>query len=266
MMRKLALCLVACVLWAQPVSAQIAFGNIGASSAGTTSISVAAPASISAGNILVICLAGREAPDGPPSGYTLVGTISGGSGVNGADTGTVYATAYIKVAVGGEGAETVNIAGGTGTGGRMIRYTKTLATWDVGGSKGSDNTAGTAWSVTGDFDEGVASGDWVIGCSAQNTDLYTNSSPSMSQSGVTFGTNQERVETTSALGNDSTVIITEHIATAGASAGVPTFTMTASGTAADNPAGATVMVRLREAEAGGTCTGGLMLLGAGKCE
>lgn len=249
--------------YAHPSEAQIAFGSLGASSAGTASISVAVPASISTGDGLGICVASREAP-GTVTDWTLVATQSGGSGAAGADTGTVHATFYWKVAVGGETAVSVPVSGGTGGTARMIRYTKTAATWvDPAASKGSDNTAGTAWSVTGDVDQGVTAGDFVVDCTAQNTDLYTNNAQSMSQSGVTFSAHSERIETPTPLGNDSNVYISEHPVSAGTSAGAPTFTMTASGTATDNPAGATVMVRLREAAAGSSSACRGMLLGVG---
>jgi MSHA biogenesis protein MshQ len=265
-MRKFALCLVACVLWAQPVSAQIAWAANGASSSGTTSISVAVPAGISAGDGLVICLASRETPTDPGGSWVKVGQQSGGSGGAGADIGTVISTLYFKEAIGGEAAEVIAISGGTSAVGRMSRYTKTLATWVAPtASKGADNTAGTAWSVTGDIDPVVVGGDVLITCSATNTDLYTHTTHAITLTGITFGTQAEVIETTTALGNDSTQVTSHHFASSGTSSAQPVHTMTASGTAADNPAGATVIGRLREAAAGG-CTGGLLLLGAGKCE
>lgn len=247
---------------AQPAYAQIAFGALGGSSAGTTSITVLAPTGIAAGNMLVICLSTRQAPT-TPSGWTLVGTQSGGSGADGADTGTVHATVYTKVSDGTETDTAVAVSGGTGGGGRMIRYTKTNTAWSAStASKGSDNTAGTDWSVTGDVDQGVTTGDFVVSCSATNNDLYTHVTPSISQTGVTFSSQAERIETPTTLGNDSTVYISEHVVSGGPSSAAPVYTMTASGTATDNPAGATVIVRLRE-EAAATGNRKLLLTGVG---
>jgi MSHA biogenesis protein MshQ len=268
-MRTFALCLVACMLWAQPASAQIAFGTLGGSIAGSTSLAVPVPASIAAGDLLVMCISNKYPANGPatPAGWTLPsnGQASGGSGSAGADTGTVYATVFVKIADGTETTTTVTLTGANSSGAKMVRYTKTLSTWDYVTVNGADNAGAGNWSVTAGADPGVASGDFIVTCSAINTDLYTYNTQAMSQTGITFGAAVERNEIGTTLGDDSHLVISEHPVTAGTSSAAPVYTMTASGSATDNPAGATVILRLRETS-GSTCTGGLLLLGAGKCE
>jgi MSHA biogenesis protein MshQ len=255
-------------------SAQIGFGAKGAASGGTTSVSLAYPAGIAAGDLLVVCLANKYPANGPettPSGFVIPtnGQGSGGQGASGVDAGNVYATVFVKVADGSEaGNLSIAIASGNSAVGVIARYTKTLASWSYAATNGAMNTASTSWSVTGAADPGVVGGDLVVACTAVNGNavLFTGASHVMAQAGVTYAAGTEREEGTSATGDDTALVLADMAASSGTSSGVPTYTATTSVGGADTPAGATVILRLRETAAAGGCTGGLLLLGAGKCE
>lgn len=229
----------------------IAFGAIGAGSNGITSLSVPLPASIAAGDLLVLCIANKYPPNAPatPAGW-VAGTNyreEGGSGASGTDTGSVFVSVYTRVADGAEsGNVAVTITGGNCAFGRMLRYTKSAsATWDLVLVNGVDTTADASWSVALDAMD-VHANDMVLVASATNTDLYTHTVEALVQTGTTFGTMVERNDIGTTNGDDCWLFISEHPVSSGAGAGALTYTATPSGTATNNPAGASVALRMRE--------------------
>lgn len=264
------LIIAACVLLPRSAQAQIAHGATGTGAQGTTSLSVSYPAGVAAGNLLVLCVSNKYPANGPatPSGWTLPtnGQGSGGSGSAGEDSGEVYATVFVKVADGSEsGSLAVTITSGNAATGAMSRYTKTLAAWSYAAVNGVDSTVDTSWSVTAGADPGVTAGDMVYACSAVNGGLTAWVSPAITQTGITWGTSTERIEGATANGDNVETMVSDHAVSSGTSSAAPVYTMTGAGSGANSPAGATVLLRLREVAANG-CSGGLSLLGVGKCE
>lgn len=244
----------------------VAFGSQGTVASGTTSLSVAYPASISAGDLLVLCICNKFPANGPstPAGWTLPtdGQRSGGSGVDGNDSGNVFATVFYKEADGTEsGSLSVTITSGDCAVGRMLRYTKGAGAWQISAVNGTDTTPGVgSWNVTAGADPGIAAGDFVVTCSAVNANsAATNfSSHAMTVTGATVGTDTARLTGTgdtpsggTSLGNDCTLAIADHEITAGSSSAAPAFSMAYAGGTAASPAGATVFLRLREDAGGG---------------
>ncbi len=231
----------------------ITFGAQGAVAAGTTALTVAYPAGISATDLLVLAVANKYPTNGPatPSGWVLLegAQASGGSGSAGADTGSVYATVFYRFADGTEtGDLALTLTGANSSQAIMLRYTKSgTMSWSLAASGGSDNAAGTAWSVTCATNPGIAAGDVVLAVTAVNTDLYSFSSTALAATGLTaFGTITSRTSTGTTQGDDSRIRVTEHPITTGTATAAPVYTMTSDGTATDNPCGATVLLRLRE--------------------
>ena len=228
------------------------FGSIGSAAGGSTSISVAHPSGISAGDLLVLAISNKYPTNGPttPSGWTALPNYqgSGGSGSPGADTGTVYATVFVKIADGTEsGNLAVTLTSANSSIGQMLRYTKDPASvWSYAAVNGSDNSGGTDWSVTADSNLYVEPGDVVIAVSGINADPYSYSGQAMSLTGVSWTGETERAESSVFTGDDAEVVISEHVVSSGATFGQPTFTMTSSGSATDAPAGATVFLRIRQ--------------------
>jgi hypothetical protein len=244
--------------------AQIAFGAVGTAASGTTSLSVPYPAGISAGDLLVSCIASKYPTNGPstPSGWTLPagGQGSGGDGLGaGLDQGDVYATVFTRVADGSEtGNLSISIPSGNAAYAIMARYTKTLGGWAVAARSGVDSTGDTSWSVLAAADPGVTAGDIVATCTAINTDLAGYSAHAMTQTGITYGAANERADNGTSLGDDVGLKMSDHVVSSGTSSGAPTYT---SSIASGAPEGASVFLRLREVASGSSATPRGLLLG-----
>lgn len=244
----------------------VAFGSAGSTGAGGLSASTTLPADVGQGDLLLVTCTTKPpgtapitpgtGPSPPDNGWRILGRLHGGQGASGPDTGFVTATVFFKFAAGSESSEVVTlVAGETGTdGGGMIvrswRYSKDAAkVWDIAAAVGQSNTPGTSWSATGDRPFGIASGDVVLAVSAANTDLRSFSAEAVAATGATFGSATERHDTGDVSGEDTRLVVSEHPVSSGASTSTPAFTMTASGATANEPAGATILIRLRERDA-----------------
>lgn len=233
----------------------IAWVSTGSGAVGTTTMSVPYPASLAAGNLLVMFVVNKyptNAPATPPGWIAPANNqFTGGAGAAGADSGTVYITVFIRVSNGAEsGSVTVNCASGNSMGGRIVQYSKTSASygWAIACNGGADNSAGTDWSVTAGADPGLTAGDMLLVASGINGDAYTYSAEAVSAAGISaWGTVAERADTPIVFNGDQCAyVISEHPVTTGTSTAAPVFSMTASGTAGNAPAGASIFVRLRE--------------------
>lgn len=242
--------------------AVVAFGSSGAVATGTTALAVPHPAGIVAGDLLVLVVGNKHPPNGPttPAGWTLVtnGQGSGGLGANGADSGPVFSTIFVKIALGTEtGNLSITLTGAVGAIGRMFRYTKTLASaWDYAATNGADSTAGTDWSVTGAANPGISGEDVIIVGSVVNSNRMNDPDPwtlaSVTATGATVGAATERQDSSTASGNDLALIVSEHPVTAGTATAAPVFTMTGSPIGrvrVTTPTGPSVFLRIRESKA-----------------
>lgn len=246
------LAMVVAVCLQNAAYAAVAFGAAGNATTGTTSLSVPYPTGIAAGDLLILVVGNKYPTNGPttPSGWTLAGQGSGGLGTAGADSGQVYNTIFVKQALGTEsGNLTVTLTAANTSMARMFRYIKAAAaSWNYAATTGSDNTAGTTWSVTGAANPGIISGDILIVGSSLNGNRVTQWTESVTATGATFANAAERNDSTSGTGDDMGLIVSEHPVTAGNATAAPVYTMTgANGNPnATSPTGASVMLRLRE--------------------
>ncbi len=227
------------------------------SSKGTasTTLTIAHPATVNAGEMLllfrVIKYPDVSTPD-TPSGWTLLGTVTGGAGASGADSGNVSVTAYSKVADGTEGGTNLTV---TNTGvancqiGQITNYTRaSTSTWKVLFTSGSDNTKHTAESVTGTADPGFLVNDLMVVCYGGNINLAA-SSEAFAAGTVTFGAVTERNDTQNSGGDHCDQQTSTGAITAVTASGAPTYTATSG---AGGSAGAAVFVVLREITNTGT--------------
>lgn len=231
---------------------RINYGASGSAATGTTSLSVPYPSGIAAGDVLVLSISNKYPTNGPstPSGFTLPtnGQGSGGAGSSGSDSGSVYATPYFKIADGTEsGNLSVTITSGNCAVGRMFRYTVADGySVDVAAHNGSDNTAGTSFSATAGADPGLTAGDMLVVTAATNTDARTYSAEAVSATSVSaWGTVVELNDSATSGGGQCRLVVSEHPVDAGTSSAAPVFTMTASGTTANQNAGAASFLRMR---------------------
>lgn len=210
------------------------------------------PATPSAGWIFVMSvLSKRGVTVATPSGWTANAgnNKSGGAGADGANSGTVTVDVFTKVSDGTEtGTVTVSFSGGTTNvvSARIGAYQNATGSWLQACTGGADTSAGTSYSATMDADPGITTNDWVLAISGINTSTPTWASEALTGSGITTALQAELLDSGIASGDTMRLVWSEHTVSAGPSSGAPTFAMTASG---NLPAGATVLLRLRETSA-----------------
>lgn len=238
----------------------VSYVDEGTVAAGTTSLTVPCPATVAAGNLLVLVIANKYPTNGPsqPTGWTTPSNnqYSGGAGAAGVDSGNTYITIFTREADGTEGGTNVSVTltGANTSLGRIFRFSKTAGSWGIAIAGGGDNSAGTAWSVTSGADPGVASGDIILVASALNGNTDTGTSQAISQSGATFDTMAERQDSGTNNGEDCSLIVTTHPVITGGTGNL-TYTMTVGGTGSSTAAGSTAFVRVREVSSGVTVDG-----------
>lgn len=231
----------------------IAFGTSGAAAGSTSStLTVSTPASVAANDLLILAICNKYPTNGPatPSGWTLVSgaQASGGKGSSGNASGNVYGTVFTKVSNGAEpGSVAVTITSNNDAVGRMFRYT-----CGAGKSWGLSATSGTYaggnfehWSATTASNPGIVANDVVVAVSASNGPR-TYASEAITCTGCTFSAAVERGDDWDLNGDNVSMAVSEHAATAGPSSSTATFTMEGSGSGTNDPAGVTVLLLLHE--------------------
>jgi hypothetical protein len=224
-------------------------------SADAATIAPAYPASIVAGDMLVLIVGfkptvANTGSFNDPAGWTAVTSLlfqGGYSTTLGADTGNTSIGAWTKLADGTEsGSLTVTITGANVAWGQILRVTSTAGDLTSTGATGADTSAGNVSITIGSIQ--IANGDLCIGAMCIPTDITTPaqfSAEALSLTGTTFGTATEISEPDSSIGNDIGGFIFRVPATAGTGSGTPTMTATAGGTTT-NVRGPGLIVRLRE--------------------
>lgn len=196
-------------------------------------------------------------PDLSAQGWTSLFTpFAAGAGTDGAtDQGKVLLGVYERTADGAEaGNITVTLTGGTADVmvGRMIAYHSTVGfTTTVALTKALDAGGTTAVSWAFPSDIGLTTADLAICVGCFNTNAYTISGQSLTGSGMT-ATYSSRFNTGVSLGSHLRYILGDCVINTGPSTGAQTFALTASGSAANAPAGPAALIRLREVSGGGS--------------
>jgi hypothetical protein len=226
----------------------ISFGTTGTQSTHTDTIT---PALVgSAGNLAVLqVVSGHPLDSVPstPSGWTLVGSASGGGGTFGASAGPRRLTYFARVLLGGDANPTTAIPSGSSgslIAGRIISLSKTAGTgWRWAASFGDDQTSGTGFSAAGASALTWKAGDFaLIGYGvASNADSYTTEA--ITAAGITFGSVTERADAAVATGNGATVAL----ASCSVSSGTATVAPTVTATLASASIGIAGVMRVREA-------------------
>jgi hypothetical protein len=226
----------------------ISFGTTGTQSTHTDTVTPAVVGS--AGNLAVLqVVSGHPLDSVPstPSGWTLVGSASGGGGSFGASAGPRRLTFFARVLLGGDANPTTAIPSGSSgslIAGRIVSLSKTAGTgWRWAASFGDDQTSGTGFSATGTTALTWKAGDFaLIGYGvASNADAY--SAEAIAAAGVTFGTVTERADAAVATGNGTTAAL----ATSTVSSGTATLAPTVTATLSSASIGIAGVMRIREA-------------------
>ena len=204
----------------------------------------------SAGNLAILqVVSGHPSDSVPstPSGWTLIGSSSGGGGTFASSAGPRRLTFFARVLLGSDGNPTTAIpAGSTGSliAGRIVSLSRTAGTgWRWAASFGDDQTSGTAFAAAGGTALSWKAGDTaVIGYGvASNADSF--SAEAITVTGVTFGTLTERADAAVTTGYGTSVAL----ATVAVSSGTATLAPSLVATLASASTGIAGVVRVREA-------------------
>lgn len=228
-------------------------------SSGATSISVSLPASIAAGNLLILHVgqkpitANGGAGVSAPAGWTLSGYGTGGGygSTLAADTGNTNLWAFTRVADGSETSPiTVNLGSDSDVvWAQVTRYANPTGNWDIGNTWGEWTTGGNvAMTFTGS-PGGITSGDFLVGAFCIPTDINTSSnfsSETLAATGATINAASEISEKVTSIGNDIAGVNFFAAVTSGSSSDFPTFATVSTGTTT-NIRGPAVLLRLRDA-------------------
>ncbi|QQS39292.1 glycosyltransferase [Candidatus Woesebacteria bacterium] len=224
--------------------------SAGAQIAGTTTVAVPYPEN-EIGDMLIMFVGSRNTDNTTPetpTGWTSLGTYTGGSGTFGADAGNARTTAFYKeVEERASGTQTVVIPSGTTSVGQMVSLHKDdVDSWTIDADGGSDNSGGTGWSAPGTGID-LNDDDLVIVGSTMNTDAYTYSGHAMAATNVTWGDVTQSTAFNSGTGNDMSLeIVTARVDSivGGSVTSAPTLSSTASGSTANAPTGSSFYVKI----------------------
>ena len=217
------------------------------------------PAGLAAGDYVILEVAQKytDRTVSTPSGFTFLNSHTGGAGSPGVDTGDIKILMYGKEADGTEsGTFTVSSTGGTASCffGRTYAFRKAGGTtWSVGTAAiGADNSPGTLCSFTFDADPGIVADDLCCVAWAVNSNEYTHGTHTFAATGLTVGAVSAPGNSSVTAGNNLRAGLVKVPITAGPATDVATYTNTASSSGASAPAGAAILLRLREIPASGT--------------
>ena len=220
------------------------------------------PSPVAAGDLLVLVVGSKPgtASVTTPAGWTLLGSIAGGSGTTGVDTGPTRLDVFTKEATGSEsGTLTVTCPGNSVSWAQIHVFTggDPSNEWDTALATGVDTSGGSAYSVTTGTAPGLTAFDAALAAVVIPTDVTTPnqfSAEALSSTGATFGTVTEVSEPDSSAGNDIGGVQFWAPVTAGTSTSAVTLSATAGGTTT-NVQGPAALIRVRSAAPTTSVTG-----------
>jgi hypothetical protein len=229
----------------------MSFIAAGAPAVGAGGLTVAIPAH--AVNDVII-LIGAVKPDTgsvtTPASWTAItnGEAAGGGGTTGIDTGPTRIKAmYLVDASGSLASVALSFVGNNVDWGGALVFRSATGAYDIAASTGIDTVGDATYGAAMAADPGLAANDVVAWAGSIPTDVTTPaqfSSPTLTGTGLTASLTEDAEPDTSA-GNDMGGVYGHGSVSATLTSGVPTLSMTATGTLT-NVIGPLVVVRIRE--------------------
>lgn len=228
----------------------ISYVASGAAAQHTDTVTPALPTGAAAGQLAILQVVSSHPNLNVPStphGWTLVGSLSGGGGTLGLNTGPRRLTFFARELLGGDAAPTTAIPSGTsGTliGARIFTLTRTAGTgWRWAITLGQDTASDTSFSAACSTALTWAVGDFCVLGYAWNTQTASTTARAVTATGITYATATSHLGDAITTGNGARLTMAESSVTAGSGTQAPT--MTATLTAAATGVGA--LLRVREA-------------------
>lgn len=235
----------------------ITYSAVAALASGTSTVAPDIPVGATAGQLAVLQVVSAHTNDSipsTPSGWSLIGTSSGGGGSYGAGTGPRRLTFFARVLLGGDAAPSTSLPAGDANSllaARVITLARTAGTgWRWAVAFGEDTSSGTSFSAVSATALTWAAGDLALAGYAVPLSTAALSAEAITASGITFGTVTERADDTVTTGHDARL----GTATGSVSSGSGTTAPTIAATLSSASTGAAGVVRLREASAAVTAT------------
>jgi hypothetical protein len=183
-----------------------------------------------------------------PNGWTPITNTSGTNGTtaNGTDVGSVAVAAFYRIWQTGDGNPTISITSGNTALACIHRFRPTAGSTinTPVGHRGSDTSSGTGYAATMGSDIGITVGDAVVSYTFIAGNNSTFGTPTLSATGVTFGTVTENpaTEGSTTTGLDSEASASTALPSAGPSsaAAVVGWTLSVAQT------GMSDLIRIRE--------------------
>jgi len=228
----------------------ISYGAAGTAASHTDTVIPPLPAGAAAGQLAICQVVSGHPNDSipaTPSGWSLVGSSSGGGGTFGLNTGPRRLTFFARVLAGGDTAPTTMIPSGSSgsvIGARVFTLSRTAGTgWRWAVTFGSDSVSDTSFSAvcataltfkTGDF--GVLGYGWV-------PQTASTTARGATATGITFSAATSHLGDAITPGNGARLTMAETSVTAGTGTQAPTVTATLSAAGT----GVAGLLRIREA-------------------
>jgi hypothetical protein len=217
----------------------------------TAALTPGLPAGMAVGGLMLLCSVAKQSTVTipVPSGWTLVGSATGGTGTAGIDLGTLICQIAYRIYQAGDTAPSLTIASASPAHHVIIGYAPgtTGDTMDVPtGNGGGDTTAGTGYSATGSANLSVTTNDLLVAVTGNVTDTPTPGTVTLTATSATLAASSSRVDDANTQGNDSRITIVDSTVTAGTSTAAPAWSNTWGGTNAAASMGATMFVRVRQ--------------------
>lgn len=219
-----------------------AAGTPTAANAAVTAINPSVPTGTTTGDLSVLTVTAKpyDTTITTPTDWVKIGEATNGTVASGVDSGSTKVAVYVRLSapVGAIGA--IDQSGANSMGAVINSYATTGSGWDYSVfTSGGDSTDGANYSATGGSIS-VANGDWLLACTAVNTDLGTTSGQNIAIGSVQGGTSNRQTSTIT-TGNDSR-IMAQDAPIIGATTATPVFTYTN----ASSTSGTTLFLRLRD--------------------
>lgn len=223
---------------------------------GTVSYSTGSPqagvVANAVGDLLILAVGTKPdtTPATTPSGWTLIGAASGGTGTTGIDTGPMRVGLFMKIATSAnEVIPAVTVTGNNVSAAQAFAYRVSAGnSFDVAGTGAADTTTGTPFSAVMPLNPGMTVNDQLLAVGVIPTDVGAAaqfSAETVSATGMTTVSMTEINEWSTSTGQDMGGFVARGAVVTGTATAAPTVSATAGGTTT-NVAGPIYLVRIRE--------------------